>query len=210
MIDILSPIKHKAEPFADTHLPDAHQDSFSKTVLGFWFYLMSDCILFATFFTTYAVLKSATFGGPGPKDLFELPEAFAETMILLLSSLTSGISMLYAVKEKRNPSLFFLALTFVLGLSFIFFEFNEFSRLIADGNSFTASAFLSSFFSLVGTHGLHVSAGLIWLTIMFFQILNMGITATTFRRLVLFNMFWHFLDLIWIFIFTFVYLLGVL
>ncbi len=202
-------IHHTADPNPDLGFPDPHQDSFSKNVLGFWIYLMTDCLIFATLFVTYAVLHGSTFGGPSSKDLFELPTAFAETMILLCSTLTSGLAMLAAVKSKTKQILIWLTLTFLLGASFIFIELSEFSHFIREGHGPQKSAFLSSFFTLVGTHGLHVSVGLFWMLVITFQLLIAGLTPATFRRLVIFSMFWHFLDLVWIFIFTFVYLLGV-
>lgn len=203
-------IHHKADPRASTKLPDPHQDTFSKTVLGFWMYLMSDCIIFATLFATYAVLYSSTFGGPSAKDIISLPTAFTETMLLLLSSVTCGFAMLSSLKNRRIWIIVWLAVTFLLGATFIAFELKEFAHLVQEGNSWTRSAFLSSFFGLVGTHGLHVSVGLVWMIVMMAQIFFLGVTVDTFRRLVLFSLFWHFLDLVWIFIFTFVYLIGVI
>lgn len=198
------------EPHPDILEPDPHQDTFSKTVLGFWMYLMSDCLLFATLFATYAVLHSQTFGGPSSKDLYDLNTAFIETMILLFSSVTCGFAILASLKNKKKHVLFWLAVTFLLGASFVAIEFNEFREFIHQGHSWTKSAFLSSFFALVGTHGLHVSFGLLWVLVMMAQVAWVGIKIPTFRRLVVFGMFWHFLDLVWIFIFTFVYLMGVI
>lgn len=203
-------VHHAREPHPDTSLPDPHQDTFSKTVLGFWMYLMSDCLIFGVFFATYAVLHNNTFGGPTSRDLFSLSTAFIETMILLFSSVTSGLAMLAALKSNKKSVLAWLMATFALGASFIAMELHEFIELIHAGYSWKRSAFLSSFFTLVGTHGLHVTVGLLWMAVMMAQVFISGITAITFRRLVLFNMFWHFLDVVWIFIFTFVYLLGVL
>lgn len=203
-------IHHADYPRGDTGVPDIHQDTFSKTVLGFWLYLMSDCILFATLFVTYAVLHNSTFGGPTSRDLFQLDTAFIETMILLFSSVTCGFALLAAVRGNNKHIIPWLALTFLLGASFIFLELREFSHLIHQGHSWRVSAFLSSFFTLVGTHGLHVSVGLLWLSVVTAQIYWQGVNVNTFRRLVIFGLFWHFLDLIWIFIFTFVYLLGVI
>lgn len=203
-------IRHEdtVERNPDLSLPDPHQDAFSRTTLGFWIYLMTDCLLFATLFTTYAVLHKNTFGGPSGKELFQLSTAFAETMILLCSSVMCGLAMLSAVRSRKNLVVGCLAATFVLGASFIAMEIHEFHHLAQEGNSWARSAFLSSFFTLVGTHGLHVSFGLIWMVVMMLQVHFIGITATTFRRLVCFSLFWHFLDLVWIFIFTFVYLMG--
>lgn len=201
-------IYQKTDLHADTSVPDAHQDTYSKVILGFWMYLMTDCLLFTTLFATYAVLKNATFGGPGPKELFHLNISFIETMILLFSSMTAGFCMLSAIKNKITPVLLWMGITFILGSLFVAIELHEFKNLIDEGNGFQRSAFLSSFFTLVGTHGLHVTIGLFWMLVMMFQVFLKGITTVTFRRLAVFNMFWHFLDLIWIFIFTFVYLFG--
>ena len=203
-------VHHTPDKHADTSTPDPHQDAFSKTVFGFWLYLLTDCLLFTTLFTTYAVLHTETFGGVRPADIFDLKTAFIETMLLLFSSVTCGLSVIAAVQNNKKKILAWLAITFLLGASFIFVEINEFAALVREGHSWDKSAFLSSFFTLVGTHGLHVSIGLLWLLVLCAQIYIKGLTIPTFRRLVIFNMFWHFLDLIWIFIFTFVYLMGVL
>jgi cytochrome o ubiquinol oxidase subunit III len=203
-------IHHTRELNPDTSIPDPHQDSFSKTTLGFWMYLMTDCLLFATLFTTYAVLHNSTFGAPSSHELFSLKTSFLETMILLFSSVTCGFAVLSSLRNSKNAILGWLVITFLLGASFLTIELMEFTQLINEGNSWTRSAFLSAFFTLVGTHGLHISIGLLWIIVMIGQIFWLGITINTFRRLVIFSMFWHFLDLIWIFIFTFVYLIGVL
>lgn len=203
-------IHHTPERHPDTRIPDPHQDTYSKTVLGFWMYLMSDCIIFATLFATFAVLHNSTFGGPSSKELFSLTTAFIETMLLLFSSVTCGFAVLSSLRNKRNQVITWFAVTFILGASFVGIELHEFITMAQEGNSWARSAFLSSFFTLVGTHGLHVSFGLLWMTVMMFQVFFMGVTVITFRRLVLFSLFWHFLDVVWIFIFTFVYLMGVL
>lgn len=195
---------------ADTSIPDPHQDAFDKTVIGFWMYLMTDCVLFASLFATYAVLHGSTFGGPSSHDLFDLSTAFTETMILLVSSFTSGMAMLAAMQNHKYRVIAWFAVSFLLGASFVAIELHEFSQLVQEGNSWSRSAFLSSFFTLVGTHGFHVSVGLLWMGVMMLQMFFLGVTVETFRRLVVFNMFWHFLDLVWIFIFTFVYLMGVI
>ncbi|HEY4832678.1 MAG TPA: cytochrome c oxidase subunit 3, partial [Waddliaceae bacterium] len=150
------------------------------------------------------------FGGPSSKELFDLSTAFIETMILLFSSVTCGFAVLSSVKNKTKAVIAWLALTFFLGASFVAIELNEFIHLVREGNSWVRSAFLSSFFTLVSTHGLHVTTGLLWMLVMMGQIFWCGVTAITFRRLVIFSLFWHFLDLVWIFIFTFVYLMGVI
>jgi cytochrome o ubiquinol oxidase subunit III len=189
--------------------PDPHQDAFSRTVLGFWMYLMTDCILFATLFATYAIAHSNTFGGPSANQLFSLSLSFAETMVLLASSFTCGMGVLAACRQRKLAVLIWLALTLLLGLSFVGLELGEFTHFVQEGHSWRVSAFLSSFFTLVGTHGLHVSIGSLWLAVVIGQIVVHGFTIDTFRRLVCFSMFWHFLDLVWIFIFTFVYLMGI-
>lgn len=203
-------VHHSREEHPDTHLPDPHQDTYSRVTLGFWMYLMTDCILFGTLFATYAVLHHETFGGPSSKDLFSLSTAFIETMILLCSSITCGFGILSSIQNKKNHVLAWFAVTFLLGASFIAMELTEFRHLILEGHDWTKSAFLSSFFTLVGTHGLHVSVGLLWISVMIGQVFWQGINVDTFRRLVVFSLFWHFLDLVWIFIFTFVYLMGVI
>lgn len=189
--------------------PDPHQDTFSRNVLGFWVYLMTDCLLFATLFATYAILHHETFGGPSGADIFHLPTVIAETAVLLVSSATCGLSVLAAVRNRKAMTIFWLVISFILGASFVTMEVNEFAGLVREGHSWQKSAFLTSFFSLVGTHGFHVSVGLLWIAVLVFQISFKAITVNTFRRLVIFSMFWHFLDLIWVFIFTFVYLIGV-
>lgn len=203
-------IHHSKEPYPDTSVPDPHQDAYSKTTLGFWIYLMTDCLVFGTLFVTHAVLQNQTFGGPSSKELFHLSTAFAETMILLCSSAACGLGVLASLRNKKHQVLGWLVVTLLLGASFLAMEFNEFSHLVASGNSWTRSAFLTSFFALVGTHGLHVTIGSFWLLNMIAQVFWQGITVDTFRRLVVFSMFWHFLDLVWIFIFTLVYLMGVI
>jgi len=190
--------------------PDPHHDTFSNTLFGFWIYLMTDCILFTTLFATYAVLHTSTFGGATSHDLFSLPTAFIETCVLLASSFTCGLATLSAMKNRKKSMLIYLGLSFLLGLSFVILEIREFTEFVHAGHSWRASAFLSSFFTLVGTHGFHVSVGLLWLLILMLQFCFQGIKVSTFRRLACFSLFWHFLDVVWIFIFTFVYLMGVL
>lgn len=186
----------------------ATHSSDEKTILGFWIYLMTDCILFGTLFATYIVLHKNTFGGPGAGELFDMPFVLIETMILLTSSFTCGLAMIAVRNKNIKLTAALFSLTFVLGASFLGMELYEFSHLVSEGNSWQRSGFLSSFFTLVGTHGLHIAIGLLWLLVMGWQLLRRGFTDGAIRRLTLFSMFWHFLDIIWIFIFTFVYLMG--
>jgi cytochrome o ubiquinol oxidase subunit III len=197
-------------PIQDKDFPDPHQDLYDKNVLGFWIYLMTDCLIFASLFATYAILHKATFGGPSSHEIYDLKTALIETIFLLCSSFTCGLGILSAQRSKKAWAFFWLAIAFLFGASFVATELHEFISLVNKGHTWRVSAFLSSYFTLVGTHGFHVSVGLFWLLIMFFQLGFMGITKTTFRRLVCFSMFWHFLDLVWVFIFTFVYLMGVI
>jgi cytochrome o ubiquinol oxidase subunit 3 len=187
---------------------DMTHETHTKTTLGFWIYLMTDCLIFASLFATYAVLHNNTFGGPGAKELFSLPYVLAETIILLTSSFTFGLGLLAAHRGNIKQLLGWLGATFVLGLSFLALELNEFQKLISEGHSWTESGFLSAFFTLVGTHGLHITIGLIWILTMIFAIRKQGLTSSMVRKLALLGLFWHFLDVIWIFIFTFVYLMG--
>ena len=190
-------------------LANKHHSNDSKTIFGFWVYLMTDCVLFATLFATYAVLRNNTYGGPGAEQLFELPFVLVETMLLLTSSFICGLAMLAARQHNRAQTLVLLSLTALLGAGFLAMELYEFGHLIRDGHGPDASAFLSAFFTLVGTHGIHITVGLIWIFTLMFQVISRGFTPGVSRRLMLLSLFWHFLDIIWIFIFSFVYLLGV-
>ena len=188
----------------------AHQEAASeRAMFGFWVYLMTDLLMFAVLFAVYAVLQGNTFGGPSGRELFSLNLALQGTLILLASSFTCGIGMIAARRGNKNQVLVWFGITFMLGLAFLGLEMKEFKELIHEGYTLRTNAFLSSFFTLVGTHGLHITVGLIWLADLFVRIAHRGITAVTVKRLTLFSMFWHFLDIIWIFIFTIVYLLGV-
>ncbi|SET30542.1 cytochrome o ubiquinol oxidase subunit III [Thorsellia anophelis] len=196
---------------SDVHSHDEHHhDTQGTKVLGFWIYLMSDCLIFASLFATYAVLMVGTAGGPGPKDIFDLNLVLAETGLLLLSSITFGFAMLAMKVGNSNGIKFWLVVTFLLGAGFLAIELYEFNHLIHNGWGPDRSAFLSAFFALVGTHGIHVTAGLIWIIIMLIQISRRGVTETNSTRLMCLSLFWHFLDVIWIGVFTFVYLMGVI
>jgi cytochrome o ubiquinol oxidase subunit III len=182
----------------------------SNRVFGFWIYIMSDCILFASLFATYAVLCRSYAGGPTGKDLFELPGVLIETFCLLLSSFTFGLASLAMNTGRRNRVVGWLGVTFVLGAAFLALELSEFHRLIDAGHGPTRSAFLSAFFTLVSTHGLHVSIGLLWMAVLGAQIVRKGLTPTNSTRVMTLSLFWHFLDIVWICVFTFVYLIGAL
>ncbi len=181
-----------------------------KSYFGFWLYILTDLLMFAVFFAAYAVLHNNTFGGEGSEKLFSLPLALTETLILLTSSFTCGIGMLYVrLKDKKKTLLYFIS-TFILGVVFLGLELSEFSTLIHEGNTPQKSAFLSAFFTLVGTHGVHILSGLVWILILLIYIWRKGVTESAIRKLTLLSLFWHFLDIVWIFIFTVVYLLGAL
>ena len=205
------PRMHSSSPTAGHHSVDAeHHDSGQMTQFGFWLYLMSDCLVFAGLFASYAVLSQSTAGGPSAKDLFELPYVLVETFLLLLSSLSFGIGMVNAHRGNLAGLYRWLALTALLGLGFLAMELNEFHHLIHLGAGPDRSAFLSAFFILVGTHGLHVTFGLVWMLIVVVQLRQQGMNERMQTRLACLSLFWHFLDIIWIAVFTIVYLMGVL
>jgi cytochrome o ubiquinol oxidase subunit III len=180
------------------------------TLLGFWVYLMSDTLIFACLFACYGVLGRSYAGGPTGADLFELPLVALNTSLLLLSSITYGFAVLQMQHDRVGGTMLWLLVTGLLGAGFVGIEVNEFAHLIAEGNGPQRSAFLSSFFTLVSTHGLHVSFGIVWLVTLMVQVAKHGLIAANKRRLMCLSMFWHFLDLVWIGVFTFVYLMGVL
>lgn len=186
----------------------AEQETTQKTTLGFWIYLMTDCVLFASLFGAYAVLRNNTAGGVSGSEIFDLPFVLVETLILLTSSFTCGLAMLAAYRRDKTGVFAWFGITFVLGASFLALELTEFTHLVQEGHSWRASAFLSSFFTLVGTHGLHITAGLLWMAVLLRQLYKRGFSESNMRRLTMFSLFWHFLDIVWIFIFTIVYLMG--
>lgn len=181
-----------------------------RTTFGFWIYLMTDLIMFAVLFGSFAVLRNNTFGGEGASSLFNLNYVLAETLILLTSSFSCGLGVLAANARRRYQTLGWFGLTLLLGLLFLGLELNEFTKLFMEGNGFQRSGFLSSYFTLVGTHGLHITFGLVWMVIMMEAVLYKGLTKGNIRKLTLLSLFWHFLDIVWIFIFTIVYLMGAL
>ena len=187
-----------------------HHNAIANQTFGFWLYIMSDLVLFAAIFATYIVLSHNYAGGPTGKDLFHLPYVFGETMLLLLSSATYGLAMLSMHEKKKNSVITWLAITFLFGLGFISMEINEFLSMIHEGNGPDRSGFLSGFFTLVGTHGAHVIFGLIWMAVMMAQTLSKGLTLPVQSRLLRLGIFWHFLDIVWVCVFTIVYLMGVM
>ncbi len=182
----------------------------SATLLGFWIYLMSDALIFAALFATFGVLGTSYAGGPTPREIFELPLVALNTAILLVSSITYGFAMLAMDEGAVKRTQGWLAVTGLLGMSFVGIELFEFGKLIAEGATPQRSGFLSAFFTLVSTHGLHVTFGILWIGTMLVQVQKKGLIPENRRRLLCLSMFWHFLDVVWIGVFTFVYLLGML
>ena len=199
-------VHHEALPTASEAGPASKR---IVVAYGFWVFLLSDIVMFSALFAAYAALVHATAGGPSGAGLFNQVNVAIETGCLLASSYTCGLMSL-SVNSRRRPAIYFFAfVTFVLGAAFLALEIREFADMIAHGAAPQRSAFLSAFFSLVGCHGLHVSAGLVWLAVMMAQVAVKGIRASVERRLLCFALFWHALDIIWVWLFTVVYLMGV-
>lgn len=198
------------EAVVSEHVMSHHEQleaaSSERVMFGFWLYLMTDLLMFAVLFACYSVLHGNNVGSPAANALYSLPAALHETLILLTSSFTCGIAMVYARRGNKNMTLLLFGITFILGLLFLKLELSEFSALVHDGYSLQTNAFLSSFFVLVGTHGLHITAGLLWMAITLIFVMKRGLNAPLLRKLSLLSLFWHFLDIVWIFIFTIVYL----
>jgi cytochrome o ubiquinol oxidase subunit III len=173
---------------------------------GFWLFLLSDVIMFSALFAAYAVLSGATAGGPGGAELFDKSRVFLETLCLLASSATCGFGTLAMFRNDSRSMYFWMSITFILGVCFLTIEAREFASMVAAGAGPSHSAFLSSFFALVGTHGLHVGIGLIWLLVMMLQAATLGLGPMVSRRFFCFGLFWHALDIVWIGVFTIVYL----
>ncbi|TPN89426.1 cytochrome o ubiquinol oxidase subunit III [Mesorhizobium sp. CU2] len=193
------------------HLEEEHAHAEgSSTMLGFWLYLMSDCLIFAMLFAAFGVLGGNYAAGPAPKDLFDLGLVAVNTTMLLLSSITYGFAMLTMVKGRVGATQAWLGVTMLFGLAFLSIELYEFAHMIHEGATPQRSAFLSSFFTLVGTHGLHVTFGIVWMVTLMIQVARYGLIEANRRRLMCLSMFWHFLDVVWIGVFTFVYLMGTL
>ncbi|HEX5429472.1 MAG TPA: cytochrome o ubiquinol oxidase subunit III [Patescibacteria group bacterium] len=193
---------------ADNNIQPVEHEHNDRVIFGFWVYLMTDLTMFAVLFAVYAVLRNNTFGGPTAGELLKLPQALAETLILLTSSFTCGLAVLAANAGSKKQAYLWFGITFLLGATFLGLELREFSHLLADGQSFRNSGFLSAFFTLVGTHGLHITVGLFWIAVSMVMMHVRGLTASIKSKLVRLGLFWHFLDIVWIFIFTIVYLMG--
>ena len=176
---------------------------------GFWIFILSDMVMFSALFAAYAVLSGNTAGGPTAAELFNLPNVFIETMCLLVSSYTCGLAVLSAERRRVTPFVIFAAFTFLLGSAFLIIEAREFADFVAKGAGPSRSGFLSAFFTLVGTHGAHVTAGLIALVYLVAQVIAKGLQAAVLRRLLCWSLFWHALDIVWVGVFTLVYLMGV-
>ncbi|MCA0758268.1 cytochrome o ubiquinol oxidase subunit III [Paenibacillus sp. N4] len=189
---------------------DDHHDQESMKQFGFWLFLITDVILFGTLFATFVVLRLNTDGGPTGAELIELNGIIISTFLLLTSSFTSGVAVLEMHKGNKRGLILWLAITALLGASFIYLEVTEFIHLVHEGANIGTSAYWSAFFTLVGTHGLHVSVGLVWMVALMLQISRRGITPVTKRKVNIISLYWHFLDVVWIFVFTIVYLMGVM
>jgi len=186
--------------------PNHEQVASDRTMFGFWIYLMTDLLMFAILFAVYAVLHDSTIDGPTGRDIFNLHLILAETLILLTSSFTCGLGMIAARSSNKKRVLTWFGLTFVLGLLFLVLELKEFTELIGEGHTISSNAFFSSFFALVGSHGLHIFSGLLWMAILLVYLVKRDFNEHIKRKLTQFSLFWHFLDVVWIFIFTTVYL----
>jgi cytochrome o ubiquinol oxidase subunit 3 len=200
-----------SDPHQLTAAAVAHSGPASKRIVtgyGFWIFILSDMVMFSAFFATYAVLLGQTAGGPSGRDLFDLRNVAIETGFLLASSFTCGLATIAADTRSHLWFQIFMAVTCAFGLGFLAIEGREFANLVAQGAGPSRSAFLSAFFTLVGTHGLHVSAGILWLLTMMAQVVAKGFRADILRRILCFALFWHALDIIWIAVFTVVYLIG--
>lgn len=191
-----------------SHYPDEHHDEYSKTTFGFWVYLLTDFMMFATLFAAYTVFDHSTFGGPGAREIFYPPYNFVETVIFLISAFTIGIGGAYVHRKNRMGTIIFFLITFILGCLFMAMQIHEFALLMSKGHSWKNSAFLTSYYTLVGTHTAHMAIALIWLVALIIPVFSKGIEKLSLQRLTCLKMFWQFLSIIWFFIFTIVYLMG--
>ncbi|MBF5058829.1 cytochrome c oxidase subunit 3 [Candidatus Neptunochlamydia vexilliferae] len=189
--------------------PDTHHDVYSKTTFGFWLYIVTDFMLFATLFAAYAVLRNNTFGGPTARELFDLDFTLIQTFVLLTATLTVGLGGAFAHRRNKWGAISFFTLTFLLGLIFLGMQESDFSRLIQSGNGWERNAFLSAYFSVVGIFWLHIIFALLWTILLLIPLFCQGVSPASIRRLTCLRMFWQFLNMVWVFIFAIVYLIGV-
>jgi cytochrome o ubiquinol oxidase subunit 3 len=187
---------------------EKHHDVSETTLFGFWLYLMSDCVMFAAFFATYIVLNSGMTSGPQAKDLFDLSTVLKQTIILLLSTYTTGKALVAARYVEKPKMVFYFMITFILGITFLRYQMDDFIHLIEQGFTWSTNGFLSAYFTLIGLHGLHIVVGLLFLPPLCYLTMKRGLTAMNARRLTCFKIYWQFLYIVWIFTFTFVYLMG--
>lgn len=192
----------------EAHNAHHEAEANDRVMFGFWVYLMTDLLMFAVLFAVYAVLHGANINSPAGSELFKPSLALAETLILLTSSFTCGIGMIAARRGNKRQVMTWFGITFLLGLAFLSIELYEFAEFIHEGHTWRTNAFLSSFFALVGTHGLHITSGLLWLGTVLVYVWKRGLNSHMVRKLALLSLFWHFLDIVWIFIFTIVYLMA--
>ncbi len=185
-----------------------HHDASSKVIFGFWIYILTDCILFASLFATYIVLYNNTYGGPGIAQVTSLPYGLIQTLIIIFSTLTFGFGFAAIYRGNRNQVMFWLVITFLLGLAFLGMEQQQFAHLLHQGYSWQTSAFLTVFFSLIGIYGLHILVALLWIIILMIQLSSQNLTSMMKTRLTCLSLFWNFLNIVWVFIFTIVYLMG--
>lgn len=190
----------------NTHHEKLEAEATDRAMFGFWVYLMTDLLMFAILFAVYSVLHGKTMGGETGRELFSMPLALSETLLLLTSSFTVGIAMLMARRGDKAKTLLWFGITFLLGFAFLCIELYEFAEFIHEGLTLTTNAFMSSFFVLVGTHGLHITSGLLWMAVVLAYTVKRGLTKDIVRKMAMLSLFWHFLDVVWIFIFTVVYM----
>ncbi len=193
-----------AEPITYTQ-----SEHYSRTIFGFWVYLLTDCVMFGALFASYLVLRGGTYGGPKPQDLFELWHAFGVTVLLLTASLFAGLARVQAFRSQKLGAMLQFAICSVLGIWFLASTYFEGAHIFERGYSWQTSAFLSAFFTVIWTHAFHVLAGILWTLVMIWQLWRRGITVHTFRRLSILTMFWQFLSILWVFTFTIIYLMGI-
>jgi cytochrome o ubiquinol oxidase subunit 3 len=192
------------------HADEGHRDQEALRTMGFWLFLITDCIMFGTLFATFVVLSDSTAGGLTGAELFEMPGVVWETFILLTSSFTSGLAVLSMNRGDRKGLIRWLVVTVLLGAAFLTLEITEFMHLVHEGANIGTSAYWSAFYTLVGTHGIHVSIGLVWMIAIMLQLGRHGINSVTRRKVTIVSLYWHFLDVVWIFVFTIVYMLEVM